>query len=112
MEVLWIVPLMRRIDVIGLGFALLGVGGLLYLLLQAVGLDSLQAGLWSQVTLTVGLMVWIATYSLRVVRKDMTYHQQREQYDRAWLARQIEQLSPEEWERLQQEVEQTEVTRD
>ncbi len=96
---------MRRIDVIGWGFALLVAGGLLYLILQGVGLDSLKAGLWTQVTLTVGLILWVLTYSRRVVRKDMTYHQQREQYDQAWLARQIEQLSPEELERLQREAE-------
>ncbi len=96
---------MRRIDVISWGLALLGAGGLLYLLLRGLGLDSLQAGLWSQVTLTMGLLLWVFTYSLRVVRKDMTYHQQREQYDRAWLARQLEQLTPEELERLQREVE-------
>ena len=103
---------MRRIDVIGLGLALLGVGGLLYWLLQAVGLDGLQAGFWTQVLLMVGLLGWVATYAWRVVRKDMTYHRQRDQYDRAWLAHQIEQLSPEEWERLQQELEQAEVSRD
>lgn len=96
---------MRRIDVIGWGFALLAAGAFLYVVLQVAGLDSLKAGLWSQVTLTVGLILWVFTYSRRVVRKDMTYHQQREQYDQAWLARQIEQLSPEELERLQREVE-------
>jgi membrane protein implicated in regulation of membrane protease activity len=96
---------MRRIDVIGWGFALLAAGGFLYVVLQVAGLDSLKAGLWSQVTLMVGLILWVFTYSWRVVRKDMTYHQQREQYDQAWLAHRIEQLSPEELERLQREVE-------
>ena len=104
------VPLMRRIDVIGLGLALLGMGGFIYLILQGLGLDGLQAGFWTQVLLMVGLLGWIATYAWRVVRKDMTYHRQRDQYDRAWLAHQIEQLSPDEWERLQQEV--AEVNRD
>ncbi|MEN9218805.1 MAG: DUF3007 family protein [Gloeomargarita sp. DG_2_bins_126] len=103
---------MRRIDVMLLGLALLGAGGLLYIVLQFLGLDSLQAGLWTQVTLTVGLILWILTYSLRVVRKDMTYHQQREQYDRAWLARRLEQLSPAERERLQQMVETLEAKPD
>ncbi|MEN9214433.1 MAG: DUF3007 family protein [Gloeomargarita sp. DG02_3_bins_56] len=103
---------MRRIDVILLGLALWGAGGLLYIVLQFLGLDSLQAGLWTQVTLTVGLLLWVLTYSLRVVRKDMTYHQQREQYDRAWLARRLEQLSPAERERLQQTVETLEAKPD
>ncbi|WP_448380556.1 DUF3007 family protein [Gloeomargarita sp.] len=72
----------------------------------------MQAGFWTQVLLMGGLMGWIATYAVRVVRKDMTYHRQREQYDRAWLARQLEHLSPEEWERLQQAVEPSETAGD
>ncbi|MCS7226715.1 MAG: DUF3007 family protein [Gloeomargarita sp. SKYB31] len=96
---------MRRIDVLLIGLALLGAGGGLYGLLRVLGLDSLAAGVWTQGILIGSLILWVSTYAVRVVRKDMTYHRQRERYDRAWLEHQIAQLSPEELARLQQEIE-------
>ena len=52
---------MRRIDIIGIGFGIFAAGGLAYLILQAAGLNSLDAGIWSQVFLVGGLIGWLLT---------------------------------------------------
>lgn len=97
---------MRRIDVLGIGIGVFGVGGLLYFGLQAAGMDSLKAGIWSQVFLTGGLAIWVLTYLFRVVTHNMTYNQQLQDYEEAVLQKRWEALTPEERERLQAEVEQ------
>lgn len=97
---------MRRIDVIGIGFGIFVAGGVLYLLLQAVGLDSLNAGIWSQVLLVMGLVGWTATYLFRVVTHKMTYHQQLKDYEDAVLQKRLDEMTPEEWAQLQAELEQ------
>lgn len=60
---------MRRIDVIFITFGIFAAGGIVYLFLQAFGLDSLSAGIWSQALLVGGLIGWTLTYLLRVVTK-------------------------------------------
>lgn len=97
---------MRRIDALGIGFGVFIGGGLAYLLFQLIGLDSLQAGIWSQVLLVGGLVGWLLTYVFRAVGKKMTYHQQREQYEQAFLQKRLDELSPEELARIQAEIEQ------
>ncbi len=97
---------MRRIDALGIGFGLFAAGGLVYLLLQYLGIESLQAGIWSQVLLVGGLIGWLLTYALRAVGKKMTYHQQRQEYEEAFLQRRLEELSPEELAQIQAEIEQ------
>ena len=96
---------MRRIDVIGFGFAVFLVGGGAYLVLQLVGLDSLSAGVWSQVLLIVGLVSWVATYLFRALTQNMTYNQQLKDYEEAVLQKRLEALTPEQLANLQAEIE-------
>jgi membrane protein implicated in regulation of membrane protease activity len=96
---------MRRIDVIALGLGLLVSGGLLYGLLQFVGLAEFDAGLWTQTILVAGLVLWVVTYLVRVLSKKMTYAQQLKDYEDAVLQKRLEALSPEDLAQLQAEVE-------
>lgn len=97
---------MRRIDIIAIGIGIFAGGGLLYLLLQALGLNTLDAGIWSQFILVCGLIGWILSYLLRVVTKQMTYNQQLQDYQEAVLQKRLQELTPEEIEKLQAEIEQ------
>lgn len=97
---------MRRIDVIGISLGVFLTGGLVYLLLETIGLDSFSAGIWSQVLLVGGLIVWVVTYLTRVLSHRMTYNQQMKNYEEAVLQKRLEELTPEELEKLQAEIEQ------
>lgn len=97
---------MRRIDVIAIGIGVFAAGGALYLFFQAVGLDNLSAGIWSQALLVAGLVGWTLTYLLRVLTKNMTYNQQRKEYEDAMLQKRLDEMSPEELEQLLSQVEQ------
>ncbi|TAG98467.1 MAG: DUF3007 family protein [Oscillatoriales cyanobacterium] len=97
---------MRRIDVIGITFGVFVAGGLAYLLLQFAGLDSINAGIWSQLLLVAGLIGWLATYLFRAVTQGMTYSQQLKDYKEAVLQKQLDELTPEELARIQAEIEQ------
>ncbi len=99
---------MRRIDAIGIGLGVFGAGGLLYLILQAAGLNGFDAGIWSQAVLVGGLVGWLLTYLGRVLSQNMTYSQQVKDYREAVLQKQLEELSPEELAKLQAEIEQEE----
>jgi Protein of unknown function (DUF3007) len=101
---------MRRIDAIGVGLGVFVAGGLAYIGLQLVGLDNQSAGIWSQVLLISGLVGWLATYLFRAVGQNMTYHEQREQYEQAFLQKRLDELTPEELARIQAEIEQEEQT--
>ena len=96
---------MRRIDVVSIGIGVFAAGGIIYLVLKFAGLDSLNAGIWSQVIFLGGLLAWIITYLTRVLTKNMTYNQQLEDYEEAVLRKRLEEMSPEELEKLQAEVE-------
>ena len=96
---------MRRIDVVSIGIGVFAAGGIIYLVLKFAGLDSLNAGVWSQVIFLGGLIAWIITYLTRVLTKNMTYNQQLEDYEEAVLRKRLEEMSPEELEKLQAEVE-------
>ncbi|MEC4806128.1 MAG: DUF3007 family protein [Jaaginema sp. PMC 1079.18] len=96
---------MRRIDAIAIGLGVFLGGGLLYLLLQVVGLDSQKAGIWSQAALVVVILGWLATYLFRVNGKNMTYHQQVREYEDAVMQKRLEEMSPEEIAKLQAEIE-------
>lgn len=97
---------MRRIDVLGIGLGVFVAGGLVYAILQLAGLDSLEAGIWSQVLLVGGLIGWVVTYAFRAVNQKMTYHQQRQDYDEAFFKKRLEQLTPKKLAQLQAEIEQ------
>ncbi len=97
---------MRRIDAIGIVLGVFVAGGLAYVVLQLVGLDSQNAGIWSQALLVCGLIGWLFTYVFRAVNNKMTYHQQRDEYEQAYLQKRLDELSPEELERLQAKIEQ------
>jgi hypothetical protein len=96
---------MRKIDAIGIGLGVFAVGGLAYIIFQVAGLDSLEAGIWSQVLLVGGLLGWVATYAYRAMGKNMTYHQQRKDYEEAYLQKRLDELTPEELAKLQAEIE-------
>lgn len=96
---------MRRIDVVYIGIGLFAAGGLLYLVLNQLGFDSIDAGIWSQVLLVVGLLVWVLTYLVRAFSKKMTYNQQLQDYEDAVLQKRLDEMSPEELAQLQAEVE-------
>ncbi|MGK7874799.1 MAG: DUF3007 family protein [Xenococcaceae cyanobacterium] len=97
---------MRRIDAIGIAVGVFAAGGIAYLFLQVAGLDSLKAGIWSQVLLVGGLIGWTLTYLFRVATKNMTYNQQLKDYQETVLQKRLEEMTPEELEKLQAEIEQ------
>ncbi len=95
---------MRRIDVITISLGIFATGGIIYLVFQAIGFDGLSAGVWSQALLVIGVLAWTATYLFRVANKDMTYNQQLKDYEDAVLQKRLEEMTPEELEKLQQEI--------
>jgi Protein of unknown function (DUF3007) len=97
---------MRRIDAIGIGGAVFLTGGLLYVGLRAAGLETFDAGIWSQAIFLLGLLGWISTYLFRVAGGKMTYDRQRDDYETAFLQKRLDDMSPEELEALQSELEQ------
>ncbi|HEY9672966.1 MAG TPA: DUF3007 family protein [Waterburya sp.] len=97
---------MRRIDAIGIAIGVFAAGGVVYLLLQVAGLDGLEAGIWSQALLVAGLIGWLLTYLFRAVTQNMTYNQQLKDYEDAVLQKRLEEMTPEELEKLQAEIEQ------
>jgi Protein of unknown function (DUF3007) len=97
---------MRRIDVLGIGLLIFLAGGLLYVLFRTFGLDTFDAGIWSQVIFLTGLIGWVSTYLFRVVGGKMTYNQQRDDYETAVLQKRLDEMSPEDLAALQAELEQ------
>ena len=97
---------MRRIDALGIGLGVFVAAGLVYLGLQLFGLDGINAGIWTQALLVVGLVGWSLTYLFRVGTKKMSYNQQLKDYEEAVMKKRLEEMSPEELAQLQQEVEQ------
>jgi hypothetical protein len=97
---------MRRIDAIGIGVAVFLAGGLLYAGFRVAGLDTFDAGIWSQVLFLVILLGWVSTYLFRVAGGRMTYNRQRDDYETAFLQKRLDAMSPEELEALQVELEQ------
>ena len=91
---------MRRIDAILIALVVFLAGGLVYLILQVIGLDAQNAGIWSQALLVLGLIGWVLTYLFRVFTNNMTYHKQVKDYEDAFFKKELEKLSPEEIEKL------------
>ena len=97
---------MRRIDAIGISIGIFAAGGILYFVLQVVGVDSTNAGIWTQAVLVGGLFIWLLTYLFRVANTDMTYNKQLKDYEEAVLQKRLEKMTPEDLAQLQAEVEQ------
>jgi len=98
---------MRRIDAIAIGFGIFVAAGLVYGGLQLVGVDEINAGIWTQALLVIGLVGWSLSYLLRVGNKNMTYNQQLKDYEEAVMQKRLEEMSPEELAELQSEIEQS-----
>jgi hypothetical protein len=97
---------MRRIDVIIIGLVVFAIGGAGYLGLKFAGLNSIDAGIWSQLLLVGIILAWLGSYIFRVATKNMTYTQQLKDYEEAVLQKRLEELTPEELAKLQAEIEQ------
>ena len=97
---------MRRIDAIGIGIGIFAAGGILYFVLQVVGVNGVEAGIWTQAVLVGGLVGWLLTYLFRVTNSNMTYNQQLKDYEEAVIQQRLEEMTPEELAQLQAEVEQ------
>ncbi|MEB3340549.1 DUF3007 family protein [Okeania sp.] len=102
---------MRRIDAIGITIGVFAAGGLIYLVLQVVGIDGTDAGIWTQAVLVGGLVVWLLTYLFRVMSSNMTYNQQLNDYEEAVLQKRLAEMTPEELAQLQAEIEQEKADR-
>jgi len=98
---------MRRIDAIAIGFGVFITAGLVYGGLQLVGVDGINAGIWTQTLLVIGLVGWSLSYLFRVGNKNMTYNQQLKDYEEAVMQKRLEEMSPEELAELQSEIEQS-----
>ncbi len=97
---------MRRIDVIVIGIAVFAIGGAGYLGLKLVGLDNINAGIWSQLVLVGIILAWSSSYVFRVATKNMTYNQQLQDYEEAVLQKRLDELTPEQLAKIQAEIEQ------
>jgi phosphotransferase system glucose/maltose/N-acetylglucosamine-specific IIC component len=97
---------MRRIDVFAIGFVVFAIGGVGYLGLKSAGLDNIDAGIWSQLLLVGIVLAWSFSYVFRVATKNMTYNQQRREYEEAVIQKRYNDLTPEELAKLQAEIEQ------
>jgi parvulin-like peptidyl-prolyl isomerase len=97
---------MRRVDIIAIGLGLFVAGGLTFGVFRLTGADPTNAGIWTQALLVAGLVIWILTYALRAVSGNMTYQQQRREYDDAVLQKRLDELTPEQLAQLQAEIEQ------
>ncbi|MEM9136838.1 MAG: DUF3007 family protein [Cyanobacteria bacterium P01_F01_bin.42] len=96
---------MRRIDIVLIGAIAFLVGGGLFWGFKFAGFDDLDAGRWSQLVFILGLIGWVMSYLFRVNGRQMTYHQQLEDYETAVLQQRLEELSPDELAQLQAEIE-------
>lgn len=95
---------MRRIDVIIIGLVVFAIGGGGYLALKLTGLDSINAGIWSQLILVAIVIGWSFSYVFRVANKNMTYDRQRQEYEDAVFQKRLDDMTPEQLAELQAEV--------
>ena len=103
---------MRRIDALGISFGIFVIAGLVYLALQLLGIDGINAGIWTQTALVLVLIGWSSTYLFRVGTKNMTYNQQLKDYEEAVMLKRLEEMSPEELAELQREIERGKESRE
>jgi len=93
------------------GLAIFGIGGIGYWGFQAAGFEGFSAGIAAQALLVVIVLVWTGSYLFRVVTGNMTYMEQRRRYRSGYdaatdeeLQKRFDALSPEEQEKLLQEL--------
>ena len=98
-----------RAILLGLLVLVLGAGG--WAAFRASGLEGFSPGIAASALLMVVVVGWTSSYLLRVVTGRMTYMEQRRQYRAAYdsltdeeLQRRFDALSPEEQQRLLQEI--------
>ncbi|MFS8783433.1 DUF3007 family protein [Synechococcus sp. R6-6] len=96
---------MRRLDVLGIGLALLLGGGILYGLLLWAGLDTGAAQQISSVVLLLACLGWTFGYLKRVLRGEMTLKAQWASFETQQIQERLRSLSPEELQALQAELE-------
>lgn len=92
------------LDVIATSLDLVWVGKLLDVDVRMISLDLKSVGFWSQVVLAIGLVGWVASYFLRVITGNMTYDQQRENYENAFLEKRLQEMTPDELEALKESI--------
>ena len=95
---------MRRIDVIAIGLGIFLAGGGLFVGFRLLGLDGINAGIWSQAVMVGGVVAWLLSYLFRVVTRNMTLNQQMDDYESAVLQRRLDELSPEQLAALQDKL--------
>lgn len=102
---------MTRGQAILLGLAVTLIGGAGYWGFQASGLDGFSSGIAASGLLMLLVLGWTSSYLFRVVTGRMTYMQQRKRYRQRYEAETTEvlearfaALSPEEQQRLLEEI--------
>jgi len=95
---------MRRLDVFSIGLGVFLAGGAIYFLLQVLGVDAMNAGIWSQALLVVGLVGWVLTYLVRFATSNLTYNQQLRDYENAIVEKRWETMTPEERDQVALEL--------
>ena len=98
---------MRRIDALGLGLAVLLLGGGLFVAFRVFGFDSASAGIWSQVVFISLLILWVLSYVFRATTGNMTLNQQLDEYEEAVLQKRLDELTPEQMAELQAKLEES-----
>lgn len=75
---------MTRFQVLLIGFVVLGLGAVGYSAFTAAGFEGASAGIAAEAILIVVVIVWTASYLLRVVSGRMTFMEQRRRYRQAY----------------------------
>ena len=75
---------MTRAKVFQIGLIVFALGGFGYEVFQLFGLESIRAGIASQVILVFIIFAWTASYLFRVFSGNMTFIEQRKRYREAY----------------------------
>ena len=75
---------MTRAQVFQIGLIVFVLGGLVYEVFQLIGFESISAGIASQSILILIILIWTASYLLRVFSGNMTFMEQRKRYREAY----------------------------
>ena len=99
-----------------LGLAVLGLGAAGYAAFASTGFEGFSAGIAASAVLMVVVVLWTGSYLFRAVTGRMTYMQQRKRYRQRYDAETNEELearfaalSPQEQQRLLEEIGQVEI---